>query len=245
MLYSKMTMTMTMKCMAFWAFMVLSTLSPLASADFRLDSAIEEKQAESLFKSVVKPFIYGRPSEFDIDKPGVLKDNGNFSWILNRRQLVSIIGVFAPSGSPLTGCPADPDEVEPRSRCDLRRQSFWNCHLFILNAQNFKLESVTRLNIVSRRKQLVGLPFCLSVDAVAVAKAFPDAMLVTLSYIDSYIAQEINYNNPVYSTTLLLRFRDENGKLKVEQDDSCLGNPNKYKTIAEARKALTQCARKL
>lgn len=228
-----------------WAILGLSTFSPQASADLRLDSGIKQKQAEkqadSLFKSVVKPYVDGRPTEFNSDNPGVLENNGQFAWLFNGRQFISMVGKFAPSGSPLIGCPTDPDEVEPRSRCDLRRQAFWNCYLFMLNGQNFKLESVTRFNIVSKTKQLVGLPMCLSVDALAVAKVLPDAMLVTLSFIDSYIAQDVNFHNPVYSTTLLLRWRDENGKLKIEQDDSCLGNPNNIKTISAARKKLASC----
>lgn len=245
MLHSK----MTMKRFAFLACMALSTLSSLASADLRLDAAIKQKQAgkqaESLFKSVVKPYADGRSTEFDSDNPGILERNGQFAWLFNGRQFISMIGGFAPSGSPLTGCPTDPDEVEPRSRCDLRRQNFWDCHLFMINGQNLKLESTIRLNVVSKKNQLVGLPFCLSIDAMAAAKVLPDAMLITLGYIDSYSDQEINFHNPIYHTTLLIRFSDDNGKLKIEQDDSCLGNPNQYETIAAARKALARCARKL
>lgn len=82
---------------------------------------------------------------------------------------------------------------------------------------------------------------CLSVKAMAVAKTIPDAMLVTLGYIDSAEPASKNSDPTEFSTTLLLRFKNDNGKLKIEQDDSCLGNPNNYKTIAAARKALSTC----
>lgn len=70
-------------------------------------------------------------------------------------------------------------------------------------------------------------------------------MLITLGYIDSAEPANKNSDPPEFYTTLLLRFKDDNGKLKIEQDDSCLGNPNQYKTVAEARKALSKCTRKL
>lgn len=41
--------------------------------------------------------------------------------------------------------------------------------------------------------------------------------------------------------TVLVRFSEQNGKLALIQDDRCLGNPNKYKDIPSARKALSRC----
>ena len=41
--------------------------------------------------------------------------------------------------------------------------------------------------------------------------------------------------------TVLLRLKAMGGKIEVEQDDSCLGNPNNYETIPDARKALKKC----
>lgn len=42
--------------------------------------------------------------------------------------------------------------------------------------------------------------------------------------------------------TVLLRLREQDGKVLVEQDDSCLKNPNLYGDLATARKALSGCA---
>lgn len=44
--------------------------------------------------------------------------------------------------------------------------------------------------------------------------------------------------------TALIRFEEKDGKLVLRQDDSCLGNPNNYGTIPDARKALMRCAKK-
>ncbi|MTD33135.1 hypothetical protein [Paludibacterium denitrificans] len=41
--------------------------------------------------------------------------------------------------------------------------------------------------------------------------------------------------------TVLIRFAEANDKLTLTQDDHCLGNPNKYKGIPAARKALSRC----
>ena len=42
--------------------------------------------------------------------------------------------------------------------------------------------------------------------------------------------------------TVLLRLREQDGKVVVEQDDACLKNPNLYRDLAAARKALAACA---
>jgi hypothetical protein len=42
--------------------------------------------------------------------------------------------------------------------------------------------------------------------------------------------------------TSLIRVKASNGKIEVVQDDSCLGNPNQFDTIAKARKQLQRCA---
>ena len=42
--------------------------------------------------------------------------------------------------------------------------------------------------------------------------------------------------------TVLLRLtRNEDGQVSIEQDDVCLGNPNRVETIAEARRKLKKC----
>jgi len=45
-----------------------------------------------------------------------------------------------------------------------------------------------------------------------------------------------------FRMTTLIRVKDNHGKIEIEQDDSCLGNPNQLETIAKARKQLQRCA---
>lgn len=42
--------------------------------------------------------------------------------------------------------------------------------------------------------------------------------------------------------TVLFRVKAADGKVVLEQDDTCLGNPNTYEDVPTARKALKQCA---
>lgn len=71
-----------------------------------------------------------------------------------------------------------------------------------------------------------------------------DGVLVTLSYYlaggkPAQRAQDIG-KGWRYMTTLI-RFEEQDGKLMLKQDDSCLGNPNQYDTIPGARKVLAKC----
>lgn len=230
---------------------VLFAFGQVSHAELRLDTAKKpaqvKKTLEPLFESVVRPYGDKHSADFG----GLWGKNGtspsyedsNFSWTFNGASLLSNIGSFTPEIVPLEDCTPDPNELVPGHRCNWRRAGFNVCHLFMFNGQSLKLENVTRLNIARDKRVLKGLPMCLSVQAMAVAKVVPDAMLITLGYIDSAEPAEKSYDPPEFYTTLLLRFRDDNGKIKIEQDDSCLGNPNQYKTIAAARKALTQCAK--
>lgn len=220
-------------------------------AELQLDASMKPKQVETLvaplFKTVVQP--YGDQHSADFGGPSGKMgtyDHGDdkFAWLFNERRLLSMIGSYTPEAVRLDDCKPSPDYPFPKSECKWRQERFKVCHLFMFNNPTLKLETVTRLNIVRDKKKLAGLPRCRTVQAMAAAKAVPDAMLITLGYIDSAAPADKNYDPPEFYTTLLLHFKDDNGKLKIEQDDSCLGNPNQYKTIAEARKVLTQCAKK-
>lgn len=222
---------------------------PASHAELQVDVNMKPKQVEKLiaplFESVVRP--YGDQHSADFGWPSRTMgtfghEDDKFAWLFNGRRLFSMVGSFTPEVAPLEDCKPSPDELNPGDRCVWRRKGFKVCHLFMFSEPTLKRETVTRLNIVRDRKELVGLPRCRTVHAMAVAKVVPDAMLVTLGYIDSAEPAEKSYDPPEFFTTLLLRFKDDNGKLKVEQDDSCLGNPNKYSTVAAARRALAACS---
>lgn len=180
--------------------------------------------------------IMGKPTSYP------LHSNSNFAWTFNKISLYSNISAFNPEIISLDDCKPALDTALPTAHCDWISYRYSVSHLFLFNAKNLKLESVTRLNITRDTSLLEGLPRFNSIQAMAVAKIVPDAMLITLGYIDSAAPADPRNPAPEFNTTLLVRFHSENGKLIVEQDDSCLGNPNRLKTIAAARKALVKCA---
>jgi hypothetical protein len=206
-----------------------------------------------------------------IEKPNVANldcygnaDASHLAWKFNDKIYISAIGCFVPEiitsklkeVNLLHEClKTDELKYSPENRCgDLMRQyrNHLVCHLFILDHSNLsQIVSVTALHIATDRNKLKGFPRCLdrcsNHAALALSKDFPDTMLVTLSYSDSAKQDDSFLVKPLteqYKTTLLLRWSEENGKLKIEQDDSCLGNPNSIATIAEARKKLKQCNEK-
>jgi hypothetical protein len=40
---------------------------------------------------------------------------------------------------------------------------------------------------------------------------------------------------------VLLKLNEQDGKVVIQQDDTCLGNPNQLKDVSAARKALSAC----
>lgn len=220
-------------------------------AELQLDAGMKGKQIEKnlspLFDTVVQSYNQEHAVEFGGPFPRKYVSypnfsGSNFAWTFSGTTYFSNVSAFVPEVHPLEDCKSDPDELAAGNRCDWRRKGYKVCHLFMFNAQHLKLETVSRLNIARNKRELKGLPMCLSVQAMAAAKTVPDAMLVTLGYIDSAEPANKNSDPTEFSTTLLLRFKDDNGKLKIEQDDRCLGNPNNHKTIAAARKALSACS---
>lgn len=89
-----------------------------------------------------------------------------------------------------------------------------------------------------------GETWCNGVRGLARVKG-QDAILYALSY---YITGKPLAKRPEdigkgwRYMTVLLRLREQEGKVLIEQDDSCLKNPNLYGDLAAARKALIDCA---
>ena len=222
-----------------------------ARADLQVNTAFKPKQVETtlkpLFNSVVLPYNTLHAADFGGSNGRYLSypnySDSNFAWDFNGKIFYSNISAFVPEIASLEDCKPDPNELIPGQECEWRRKRYNVCHLYMFDSLSLKLENVTRLDIKRDRRQIMGLPRCNGVHAMAIAKVIPDAMLITINYIDSAAQIDPRDLPPEYFSTVLLRFRDESGKLKIEQDDSCLGNPNKHKTIAAARKALTSCSK--
>ena len=134
--------------------------------------------------------------------------------------------------------PAHFDNV-PTYQCVEGQRETVGCHLFFLDG-NF-----TEAGFHSIKIHEPYLHFCNAVPAVGVASKGRNELLVTVQYfpIDRKAASKVNEIGSGWNRmTVLLRVKTVNGKIVVEQDDSCLGNPNKIDTIPDARKALARCS---
>lgn len=86
--------------------------------------------------------------------------------------------------------------------------------------------------------------FCNAVPAVGAYDAKQNAMLVTVQYfaIDHKpAAKPSEIGSGWKRMTVLLRLTSDNGKINVEQDDRCLGNPNQVATVPDAKRSLRRC----
>lgn len=86
--------------------------------------------------------------------------------------------------------------------------------------------------------------WCNGVNGIGSAGKERDGVLIPLSYYltdNTPAKQAKDIGEGWRYMTVFIRFSEVNGKLKLSQDDRCLGNPNKYKDIPSARKALTRC----
>jgi hypothetical protein len=225
-------------------------VAPTANAELVINSSVSSVAVKAkltpLFETVIRP--YGDAHSAPFPYLGGVKGKGtftyyegsNFEWVFNDGRYLSDIAAFVPDATQLEDC--KPDKENPLdTHCDQIRERHWVCHLFMFDS-DLALAAVSRIEVGRDRRRLIGKPFCQSVKAMSVAKEVPDAMLITLGYSDSAEPADPRNDSKEFVSTVLLRFSTDAGKLKIEQDDSCLGNPNKYATIVSARKALKTCA---
>lgn len=141
-----------------------------------------------------------------------------------------------------------PDEVctpkdytgQPTYQCEEGQRYKHSCHLFFFNS---KYEPVGAYRV--RINEPVEV-FCNAMPAMGVYDKARNELLVTYQYfpIDRKAASKVNeVGSGWLRMTSLFRLKEESGKISVEQDDSCLKNPNRYESIPDARKALKECAK--
>lgn len=229
----------------------------VAHAELTLDRSVIPTQAltrlEPVIDQIVKPYAdahtpvwpggsKGYKAPYNIDGTAMYEDPAYFAWLYNGHQYFSAVVSINSDSAPLANYKHEDNNPLTDMSFHINARQL-TCHLFMLNP-DLSINTVLPINIVRVESQLVGKPRCSYVKAMAIAREVPDAMLITLGYSDSAAPADKDYPPREFITTALLRFSEQGGKLKIEQDDSCLGNPNKYKTIAAARKALSQCAGK-
>lgn len=112
------------------------------------------------------------------------------------------------------------------------------CELFLYD-DHLKLQARHKVNLPEGG----GRTWCNGSDALGRVKGM-DALLYAITYymVDAPLAKRADAIGDEwrYITVLFRLKKDANGKISIVQDDSCLGNPNRYKTISEARKAIIQ-----
>lgn len=112
------------------------------------------------------------------------------------------------------------------------------CTLFIYDEQ---LKQVAKHDV--KLNEADGHTWCNDARALARVKG-QDALLFSISYYltDKPLAKKAkDIGGGWRYMTVLLKLREQDGKVVIEQDDSCLGNPNNLNDLRSARKVLTVC----
>jgi hypothetical protein len=112
------------------------------------------------------------------------------------------------------------------------------CSLFIYD-ENLKQAAKHDIKLAEAN----GRTWCNGVRALARVKG-QDALLFSLSYYltDKPLAKKAqDIGDGWRYMTVLLKLSEKEGKVVIEQDDACLGNPNPFKEVSAARKALSAC----
>ena len=138
-----------------------------------------------------------------------------------------------------------PDEVcTPTSgpgltyQCEEGQRLTSDCHLIFFDAKFVEAGfSTVKVN--------EPYPFyCNWVAAVGVRAKGSDDLLVTVQYfpINQKLANNASEIGSGWNRmTVLFHIKAIDGKIIAEQDDTCLGNPNRVDNIADARKRLVKC----
>lgn len=112
------------------------------------------------------------------------------------------------------------------------------CAIFVYDD---KLKQVAKHDV--KLNEANGRTWCNGVNALARVKG-QDALLFSISYYltdKPLVKRAQDIGDEWRYMTVLLKLREQDGQVVIEQDDVCLGNPNKYKDIGSARKALAAC----
>lgn len=218
-----------------WKTLLFVTFT-LTFSECRADLTLDPTYTKEKVSKLLEPFFdadavwpYGNSNSPEIlsiksrwDGPMMFVDSGNtqFAWKYNGRTYFSSTASF------------DRKDAIRRENQDVEQ-------LFLFNPD--RTIAAIALIKINKGKFIKGVPY-IEVKAVGAASVVPDGMILIVDYVDGakFLANP-HGSTPSYLTAVLFRLSDGNGKLKIEQDDRCLGNPNKYKSISAARAALRKC----
>ncbi len=233
-----------------------------SNAQLGINKYVTPKQAlqyvSPLIQEQVKPYSFEHSVGYKAPPPvGYVKESTT-SGVLSHTQYAwnfgdgendvyySYIGRFRTDATPPPGCGNGMERAPGQADCLSAISGHLTCHLFMFDNDRH-LIAVQPLNI-PQPANMKGKPACYNVLAMAPAAVVKDGMLIVANYHDStwrcsngpMCAADIEKPD-LFPITFLVRFaKDAMGKLILSQDTTCLGNPNNFKTIAEARRALKQ-----
>lgn len=148
------------------------------------------------------------------------------------------VGFMTP-GRPDEVCTPSPFKGQPTYRCNEGQRHTVDCHVLIFNE---RFEEVGYQRIAVNEPYLF---YCNAVPAVGVGDASRNVVLATIQYfpIDEHHASNLGEVGQGWRRmTVALRLtRQDDGRVRIEQDDRCLGNPNRIDTIPDAKRLLRQC----
>lgn len=127
----------------------------------------------------------------------------------------------------------------PTYQCEEGQRLTSEPHILFFN-DKFQPEGAYQLVLKSPYKH-----FCNAMLAMGVADKARNELLVTVQCfdVDRAVANKRTSVGATWKrSTVLFRVKAAEGKLLLEQDDSCLGNPNDIESIPEARKRLKKCS---
>ncbi|WP_337877815.1 hypothetical protein [Caldimonas sp.] len=162
-----------------------------------------------------------------------------FKMMLDGRQHYLEPILFMTKSHPDEVCTPSDYTGRPTYRCDEGQRHTNDCHVLIFND---KFEEVGYHRIEVKEPYQF---FCNAVPAIGVGDAANNLVLVTMQYfaIDGKPASTIAELGQGWNRmTVALRLElQDNGRVLIRQEDDCLGNPNKYGLIRDARTALSIC----
>jgi hypothetical protein len=132
-----------------------------------------------------------------------------------------------------------PSNSMPTYQCKEGQRETHSANIFIFNSE---------FEQVGYHKIHINQPWplwCNSVLGVGSGDKKKNEVLVTVQYfpVDKKVYKKKGEIGSEWERmTVLLRVSVSNGKVNLEQDDRCLGNPNQIESIPDARKKLKQCA---
>jgi hypothetical protein len=147
--------------------------------------------------------------------------------------------MFMPKSLPDDVCTPKDFKNFPTYQCEQGQRLVAEPHIFFFND---KFEPVGAYQL------MLNLPyphFCNAMPGMGTADKARNELLVTVQCfpIDRPAAKKASQIGESWQRmTLLFRVKAVNGKIELEQDQSCLRLPNSLESIPDARKALKQCA---